>query len=298
MRVVTDAKEIAGSQPYCIQVAGRDSADYRPARSWFDLSILAMRAEASGPLYLQHHAVLVVGEATKPRLYHWSYWRGRFEDGVLNGGIVDHGPTVTCLPVQDFADGQPLLFPEPLHENYVRYSPHDAYRIPVAWQARWSGGMSRTLSLATASPDFQPLDRRWSELTPGQRDSSWVFVQWDPKWVLELIKDGPRGDVSEQGVELGLCRTTTVTRGKDEKKYISRRYVALTDGPALGDANITVIDCFSPSEAFPDSCQHRFINRGRHFYFRHAPSNVPDWRNMQRRVLELMTSFEVSTNAS
>jgi hypothetical protein len=54
-----------------------------------------------------------------------------------------------------------------------------------------------------------------------------------------------------------------------------------------------VIDCGIPSEAFPKSCQHRFINRGRDFYFRHRPEDVADWQRMQQRVLEMMDSFKV-----
>ena len=63
------ADEVAGPQPYCIQVADGTS-DYRPARSWLDLSVFTMWAKRDGPLYMQHHAVLVVGEPANPRLYH------------------------------------------------------------------------------------------------------------------------------------------------------------------------------------------------------------------------------------
>ncbi len=297
-RVVVSAKEIAGSQPYCIQVAGKHSGDYRPARSWLDLSIFMMRAERFGSIYLQHHAVLVVGSAELPRLYHWTYRGSGFKNGVLNGGAVDQGPAVTCLPVQNFAETQLPLHPEPLTSNYVRYAPEVAYRIPVEWQARWSGGMSRTLLWATTAPDFKPLDRKWSDLSPGERDSNSVSIEWETQWVLNLIKNGPRGVVSEQSKEFGLSRTTTVTQGKDGKEYIGLRYVSIAEKPNLSGDNTTVIDCSEPSNANPKACQHRFINRGRHFYFRHAPGEISNWQNMQRRILGLMGSFEVSSKAS
>src|SRR5689334_22431651 len=58
--VVRAAEEAAGSEPYCIQVSDGRS-DYRPARSWFDLSVLTMWAARESSMYMQHHAVLVVG---------------------------------------------------------------------------------------------------------------------------------------------------------------------------------------------------------------------------------------------
>jgi hypothetical protein len=292
--VASGADEVAGSQPYCIQVADGTS-DYRLARSWLDLSVFTMWAKRDGPLYMQHHAILVVGEPANPRLYHWSYRRRAFELGVLNGQIDGRGPAVTCVPVRDFADKRLALFPKSSDSNYIRYSARDAYRIPNAWQAKWSGGMSPTLRLATTAPDFQPLNRRWSDLTPEERDSNWVMIEWNPEWVLSLMKAAPGGNVVEQSTEFGLSKSKTITLGRDGKEYVGYRYLAYDDGHGI---NTTVIGCGTPSEAVPKSCQHRFINRGRHFYFRHRPEDVQDWRIMQRRILELMDSFEVHDGAS
>ncbi|MBR0818708.1 hypothetical protein [Bradyrhizobium liaoningense] len=211
--VAYEAEEAAGSQPYCIQIADRTS-DYRPARSWLDLSALTMWAKRDGPLYMQHHAILVVGEAANPRLYHWSYRRRTFEPGVLNGQIEGRGPAVTCLPVRDFAGKRLALIPQSSDSNYVRYSAQDTYRIPSVWQAKWSGGMSPTLRLATTAPDFQPLSRRWSDLAPEERDSNWVFVEWNPEWVLSLIRETPSRNVVEQSTGFGLSKTKTVTHGR------------------------------------------------------------------------------------
>jgi hypothetical protein len=174
--VAHGAEEVAGFQPYCIQIADGTS-DYRPARSWLDLSVLTMWAKRDGPLQMQHHAILVVGAPGDSRLYHWSYRYRAFEPGVLNGQIEGHGPAVTCVPARDFAGKRLALFVGSSDSNYVRYSARDTYRIPNSWQAEWSGGMSPTLRLATTAPDFQPLNRRWSDLTPGERDSHWVFIE-------------------------------------------------------------------------------------------------------------------------
>jgi hypothetical protein len=292
--VADGAEEAAGSQPYCIQIADGTS-DYRPARSWFDLSAWTMWAKRNGPAYMQHHAILVVGEAANPSLYHWSYRRRAFEQGVLNGRIEGRGPAVTCLPVRDFVGKRLALFPESPDSNYIRYSALDIYRIPNSWQARWSGGITPTLRFATTAPDFQPLNRRWDDLAPGERDGNWVFIEWNPEWVLSLMKAAPGGDVAEQGTEFGLSKTKTITHGRDGKDYVGDRYLVYADGRGT---YTTVIGCGMPSEAFPKSCQHRFINKGRNFYFRHRPDDVADWRSMQQRILELMDSFEVHDGRS
>jgi hypothetical protein len=147
-----------------------------------------------------------------------------------------------------------------------------------------------TLRLATTAPDFHPLNRRWSDLTPGERDGNWVFIEWNPEWVLNLMRSAPGGDVVERSTEFGLAKTKTITHGKDGKEYVGYRYLVYDDGRGI---NTTVIGCGVPSEAVPKSCQQRFINNGRHFYFRHRLEDVPDWQRMQHRVLEVIRSFEV-----
>ena len=288
--VVQAAADVAGSSPYCIEVAN-DRADYRPARSWFDLSVFRMRAGREGSMYMQHHAVLAVGDARDPSLYRWSYWRLAFEPGVLNERVPERGPAVTCLLIPGFAAALPVLIPQSSESDCVRYSANEAYRIPKSWQAKWNGGTSRTLLLATTAPHFQPLDRRWSDLAPAERDSNWVFVEWNPEWMLNLMKSAPGGDVVEQRTEFGLSSTKTITHGKDGKEYIGYRYLAYA-GEQPDGANTTVIGCGA------NSCQHRFIHNGRHFYFRHRPEHLADWRRMQQRIVDLMASFEVRDTSS
>lgn len=297
--VVHSAEEIAGYQPYCIQIADKIS-DYRPAGSWLDLSAFTMWASRAGPLQTQHHAILAVGEATNQRLYHWSYLRRAFEPGVLNGQIEGRGPAVACVPTLDFAAQRLAFIPKTSDSTYVRFSGGEAYRIPSAWQPKWSGGMSRTLLLATTAPDFQPLNRRWSDLAPEERDNNWVLVEWNPEWVLSLMKAAPSGNVVDQSTEFGLSKTKTVTHGRDGKEYVGYRYLAYADeSRADHGINTTLIGCRKPSEAVPKSCQHRFISKGHHYYFRHRPEDVADRQKMQRRILDLMgSSFEVHDERS
>jgi hypothetical protein len=188
--VIQSARGVAGASPYCIQVAdGR--ADYRPARTLFNLSGLTMRAKRESGMYMQHHAILVVGHEASPRLFHWSYQARGFVVGAINEAIADHGPAITCVPERDFVDSLPMLWSQSPDTDYVRFSEHEAYRIPRSYQPRWSGGSSRFLSLGATAPDFVPLATPWDDLAPSERDSNSVFVDWNPTWLLEICAARP-----------------------------------------------------------------------------------------------------------
>lgn len=284
------AEGTAGGQPYCIQIADGTS-DYRPARSWLDLSAFAMRATRDGPLYLQHHAILVVGARADPKLFHWTYRHSAFEAGVLNGKVVGRGPAITCIPERRFVATLAILFAKSSDDSYINYSGHETYRIPDVWQPKWSGGMTPTLRLGTTAPDFRPLNRRWGDLQPGERDESWLFIEWNPEWLLSMMSGASNQNIVERAMEFGLSKEKSITRSsRDGKDYTGYRYFTYGDGHEI---NTTMIGCGVPSEALPKSCQHRFINKGKHFYFRHRPEDVADWKGMQQRVVELMDTFEV-----
>jgi hypothetical protein len=293
MLVAARAEAIAGSDPYCIQVSDRLS-DYHAADAWLDLSVLTMWAHRTGPLFMQHHAILMVGDAAQPRLYHWSYRSLGFVPGVINGTIPGRGPALTCVPAKDFARSRLALLPTSSGSIYVRFPQRETYRIPPIWQPKWEGGASPNLRLAATAPEIQPLQRRWRDLAPAERDSNWIFIEWNPDWMLSLMKApvAAPGDTAEQSTAYGLAKTATVTHGKDGKTYRGQYYIAYARDAAPG-VNTTLISCGMPSEAFPKSCQHRFIHKGRHFYFRHHPDDVTNWRDIQQRILQLMASFEV-----
>jgi hypothetical protein len=291
--VAQNASHTAGSFPYCVQVADEE-ADYKPAHTLFDLSGLKMWARRESGMFMQHHAILVVRDEMRSRLFHWSYRNREFVAGVINERVEGYGPALVCLPRINFIGSLPIVFPRASDSDYVRFSGQEAYRIPKTYQSRWSGGPRRLLRIATAAPDFLPLKTRWADLTPNERDSNWVFVDWNPTWLLSLMKSAPGGEIVEQSTELGLQKSKTVSHGRDSKKYESYRYVVYAGGQPNG-INTTLISCSPPSEAFPKSCEHRFLNNGRHFYFRHRPEDVPDWQSMQKRLLDLFASFEVQS---
>jgi hypothetical protein len=256
-----------------------------------------MWSKREAGMFMQHHAVLIVGSETNPQLFHWSYHRRTFAPGVINERLEGRGPSITCVPKRDFAINLPMLIPQSLESDYVRFSAQEAFRIPKSWQAEWRGGASRILRLATTAPDFPPLTRRWRDLAPIERDSNEIFIEWNPEWVLSLMKAAPGGTVVEQGTEFGLAKTKTVFHGGDSKDYVGYQYFAYADEEPNGN-NTTIIGCGTPTEAYPKSCQHRFLNKGRHYYFRHRPEDVADWRGMQQRILHLMASFEIQDDST
>ena len=284
--VASAAREIAGDAPFCIQVADDARDDYKPARAWLDLSAFTMRAR-SGSMVENHHAILVVGDEMAPRLFYWSYWRQTFVAGVLNEQTWP--PALACMPERGFLDRLPVLFGKGGGTQYIRFSPREAYRIPRGYQPRWSGGHSRILSLMVAAPDFTLMPARWDDMSPKERDSNSLFIEWNPQWLLGLVAAAPSGEVVRRDMAFGLRHRAIVWHGRDGKTYDGDEYVAAA-GP---DSNVTHISCGASSAAFAKSCQHRFLYGGRHFYFRHRPEEVVRWQAMQRTVINLLASFEV-----
>jgi hypothetical protein len=119
----------------------------------------------------------------------------------------------------------------------------------------------------------------WDDMSFREKDSNWLFIE-DPASLLSMMSSIPRRPGFEQQTEFGL------------QKYGSNQYFVYADGQPNG-INTTLINCSAGSDLFPPSCQHRFLNGGRHFYFRHRPEDVPKWREMQRKILDLLASFEI-----
>lgn len=292
--VAQRAGEAAGDAPYCLQVADKGKGDYRRATSLLDLSALTMWAKRESGMFMQHHAILVVGNEVSPRLLHWSYRNREFVAGIINERTPGYGPSLTCGPKLNFAGDLPVLFPRSRDSELVRFSAQEAYRIPKAYRPQWSGGSGRYLRLATTAPEFRPLNRTAVSLAAGGF-SDWLFIQWNPDWFLSLLKL-PQGhqDVA-QGTEFGLHKTLAVSYGRNSERYESYRYLAYADEQTTG-VNTTLIVCSPASERFPASCQHRFLNNGRHFDFRHRLEDLPNWQVMQNRLLSLFASFEKDVN--
>ena len=276
--VASAARKTAGDAPFCIQVGTPET--YKAARTWSDLSLLTMRAPSG---VAHHHAILVVGDETAPRLFHWSWQRRAFVAGLMHDP-----PALACAPERGFLDRLPMLFERGGGVQYIRFSPKEAYRIPLAYQPRWRGEPIPALSLMVAAPNFELGRTRWDDLSFQERDSSAIFIEWNPRWLQGVIAAASGGDVVRRDTMFGLRHRVIVSPGRENRRYESDEYVA-SEG---GDNNITYIRCGASTAEFPKSCQHRFLYGGRHFYFRHRPEDVARWQAMQRTVLNLLAEFE------
>jgi hypothetical protein len=279
--VASGARKVAGDAPFCIQVGTRET--YKAVRTWSDLSVLTMRAPSG---VSHHHAILIVGDETAPRLFHWSWSRRAFVAGLTNE--QSYPPALACAPERGFLDRLPMLFARGGGVQYIRFSPREAYRIPLAYQPRWRGGLSPTLSLMVAAPDFELGRARWDDLSPEERDSNSVLIQWNPQWLKGLIGATPGGEVVRRDMMFGLRHRVVVLPGRESRRYESHDY--LTD--EASDTNITQIICGASTATMPKSCHHRFLHGGKYFYFRHRPEDVGRWQAMQRTVLNLLAELE------
>lgn len=287
--VAQQAKKTAARSPYCIQVANAHG-DYKPAGAWLDFSGLTMWADGTGSLRMQHHAVLVAGNLSELQLYHWSYRKREFVRGVLNEKT--DGTAVTCIPVKNSIDTLPKVFSRGAENLFIRFSQDEVYSIPAVYQPRWSSNTTKSLSLAVTPPEFTPLKATRDALPWAERDRNQLSIEKNPNWLLNLMNSTPRGRIVEQRIEFGLLKRLIVLEGNDGRKYESSDYRIYADEQNK-NLNTTLISCSPGNDRFLPSCQHRFLNKGRHFYFVHRPDDVPQWREMQKKALNLIASFEV-----
>jgi hypothetical protein len=288
--VASSAKATAAGEPYCIQVTDSSQAGpYVPARSLLDLSGLTMWSRSGG---LLHHAILLVGDASAPKLFHWSYRKQEFVPGTVKQRDDDsYGTALTCIPTQSFIASLPVFFSGGGDSQYIRFSPQEAFRIPYAYQPRWSGSAGGSLSFAATAPDFKPINLSWSSLSLRERIDRQIFIQWNPSWLSGLMGSAV-AQVTGTATAFGLRTSVTVTQGRNGKTYESQTYRADADEqPGL---NTTLITCYAASDITPvPSCQHRFLSGDRHFNFRHRPEDVAQWQAMQKRLTDLLDAFTV-----
>lgn len=299
LAVTQSARRIAGDSRYCIQVAGGENR-YKPARTLFDLSVFRLWGRQERGIYFSHHAILVVDrEPNRQQRFHWSYWRQHgvpgFVPGLRNEEAEGYGSAVTCEPAPGFAGGLPWIIPETPDSDYVRFSAHEAYRIPKSYHAQWHGGSAGYwLLLGAPSPRFLALNKSRNYSTEKERLNEWLVVNSNPTISAKLV-DAINSDpvsVMERGVEFGLQKQKLFTDGRGSIERT--RYFISVDESSLDP---TLIGCLTPSVHDPKSCTHSFIRNGRNISFQHRTEDLANWRDMQNRVMELLSSFDASVDA-
>jgi hypothetical protein len=127
-------------------------------------------------------------------------------------------------------------------------------------------------------------------MSGGEKDQNWIHVDWNPPWLLSLMESDRRQSIATEITQHGLERITSRDVARDGSVYRSEAYHAQVSD---GEVGVTRIACSPPSPANPRSCQHHFLHNSWLFYFRHRPEDLPDWKVLQKRVIDLFASFAV-----
>lgn len=248
-RVMKQARTSAANARYCIQVASSDG-DYRPAQSLLDLSGLTVHASG-----LQFHAVLIVEDGDKPRLFNWSYRRGDWVP-FITGPM----PVIRCRSQLGFIQQLPLLFAHEAAEPammYFRLSGR-TFEIPPAFEARASAVSSVNLTILAQAPAFHAPDPPCRDI----RDCMWrqVEIYFDPARV---------------------------------RSWLTTQRVDIQEGDyGNGDRAVTRIHCAPPSYNNGLSCEHIFLHDGWVYRFHYGKDDLPQWHAMQDRLVRVVQSFQ------
>ncbi|KQZ01310.1 hypothetical protein ASD45_10935 [Pseudolabrys sp. Root1462] len=158
---------------------------------------------------------------------------------------------------------------------FIRLSEHEAYRIPLTYRPRWSGGSGRYLALQMVPPEFTPA----ASASGRHRDE--VFIQWNSVWLTSLLQTPSSTAGQRQDSAYGLTRQVL---GKAHTRYVDN-----------SGAGVTLIDCYGGDNSNEPSCQHQFLDGPRHIAFRHRTEDVPNWRALEANLTARLGSFRAAT---
>jgi len=268
--VKRSAEQIAGNEPYCIDVAS--PAERRPATSMYDFSGYNMRAVHSGGVYLGPHAILAVGAGNSPALYHWSYTRKSFI-------TESSGPQpVFCEARRHFADtltNTPAVSPQAIRFGGMRLSAPDRYRLHIS---------GASLIFSAAAPDFENAPSARGEAIMSSVEVNIVDSDRTDRWLSRTNSDSI---VEDSGEEYGLraqTRWSVATDGRKKTSPPSFEYFNLSSDNRVA----TVILCLDKVKI---QCIHVFRSGGWTYTFHHSPSDLKHWKRMQDKLVELTHSF-------
>lgn len=258
------AQEVAEDKPFCVQVPSR--AGYTAATGIKDTLGLLMKGYGG-----YHHAVLVVRDVKSPVTYHWSYFRNQFVQGT-------YGPLpIVCVPSRDY------------FSNPVRYSNEDKltfalhgkiFSIPKVFHPHpaWPGSMVGYGYLATA-PSFVPASEACSKRLCNMVHVAFYGGATAEGWSKQSTTDRRIEDLGD--VHGLMARRRTELRNKH---YVYYDYIQRSpDGKTS-----TYITCFDVRTV---QCAHLFSEGGLTYSFHHMPDDLPQWRTMQERLINLNRTF-------
>ena len=278
--VVESAEKIAGNELYCIDVVSDN--EYKEANSLSDFSGYRMRAPHGWGWYAGPHAILAIGSGVQPDIYHWSYNSKSF--------IKDSGSRspVYCNPKLHFAT---VISDKNLvgQSNKFRFAGMSLSIPPIYRAEIFNGSSSPTIIFYATAPNFENVP----EVGQANAIDSHIelnFADTDRADVW-LTTDGQAYIVEESGEEYGLKTHTKwyVGSGTREKnRQPSFQYFETSNDKRI----VTVIDC---PDKVKGQCLQAFRSGGWTYTFHHSPADLPKWKIMQEKLVNLSHLFIKST---
>lgn len=258
------ARQIAGSDAFCLQVAGPDA--YEPAVGPTSTLGLLMRGHGG-----YHHAVLAVARSGKLETYHWSYFKHQYVAGT-------YGPLPIVCPLESDYFERPN---PPNQKDRSTFMLLDRWRsIPTeyhpdpAWPGSFVGYTFRALA-----PTFAPTP----DMVSGRRFNL-VSVGFEGGATLEgWSKHGTDARVHKLRPVFGLER---VRVDREDGAAANYHYVQRE----LDGSLATFITCFPGADS---PCTQLFRHKGLVFNFHHRSGELPEWKAMQLRLIALDRAFSV-----
>ena len=263
-RVIKSAESLAQDTPYCIQVGDDSGIDYREAVSSYDFFGATMRAKVEQGMYLQHHAILAIGEGNIPNVYYWSYNEHSFIPATRND------IPIYCNSRIHFATD----FSSKNSTTHTFRFLGMRFTIPKEYRAKILnyGGMN-ALVFSAKLPDFEPSIETFSDI---------VSVEFNAgdRIKMRLIQNDNNYSIEEQADKYGL--TLHIVHNKEYKTdYLTQQYYAKSSNATIN----TLIECTG------SSCLHTFSRNGRLYTFNHPLQDISKWKTMQETLEKCTNSF-------
>lgn len=259
------AIQLSSNEPFCIQVAA--SRDYKEVETIFDLAGFNMYGG-----HIKNHAVLVIGNISNYRLYHWSYWSNKFiKDAYGN-------PPIYCAPNVNFFSRKNAQ--DAVVKSNINFVFHEnTFSIPKSYNPIVLWPDVPGIMLTARSPTFLPTN---GELCNG-RLCNMVEMHFGILPRLEVwryINDNQHS-VENLGEDFGLTKQRVLTKGS---KYSSLQYYKLDEKGKVK----TIIMCAEEENV---QCLHSFYENGISFNFHEMPNDIPNWRTTENTLASFFNTL-------
>ena len=262
---INSAIQLSSNEPFCIQVAA--PRDYKEVETIFDLAGFNMYGG-----HIKNHAVLVIGNLSNYRLYHWSYWANKFIEGAYGN------PPVYCNPHKRFFSRKNTKNLD--IEKNVNFVFHEnVFSIPKSYNpiTLWPGVPG--IMLMARTPTFSPTNGQLC--SEGLCNMVQIHFGILPRLEVWRYKSDDQHDVENLGEIFGLTKQRVLTKGS---KHSSIQYYKLDE-----NGNVkTIIMCHEQENV---QCLYSFYESGISFKFHEMPNNIKNWRTTESTLVSFFNTL-------